>query len=159
MNKVLFSSQKMNWETPQELFDQLNELWHFQLDVAADADNAKCGKFYTQSDNGLAQAWAGINWCNPPYGRGIVDWCRKAAEESGHGKITVMLIPARTDTFYFHEYCKKHPITFLRGRLKFGGAQNSAPFPSMLVYFGAEPIDSRVYDFEKMWNTKQGATK
>lgn len=138
LNHGLFTASKDDWETPKELFDELNEKFHFDIDVAATSENAKCLTFYTPSDNGLVQPWRKSNWCNPPYGKEIIDWCRKADEEAQNGKLTVMLIPARTDTKWFHEYCKKYRIEFLRGRIKFVGAKCGAPFPSMVVFFGKE---------------------
>ena len=136
---VMFSSATDLWATPQDFFDKLNAEFHFTLDPCACPDNAKCAKFYTKHDDGLLQNWAGeIVFCNPPYGRSICDWVKKRYEESRKpGTIVVALIPARTDTCYFHEfiYRKAKEIRFIRGRLKFGGAKNSAPFPSMVVVF------------------------
>lgn len=132
---VHFSSQTDNWATPQDFFDKLNAEFHFTLDPCADASNAKCPKFYTKEDDGLIKSWDNeIVFCNPPYGREISKWVKKASEARG-GQV-VMLIPARTDTKYFHEYIyNKAEIRFIKGRLKFGGHQNSAPFPSMIVIF------------------------
>lgn len=139
MNSVLFSSKGEVWETPQDFFDRLNAEFHFTLDPCALPSNAKCQKFYTPEDDGLSKDWGGeITFCNPPYGRKIYDWVRKCSEESKKpGTRVVMLIPARTDTKYFHEfiYNKATDIRFVRGRLKFGGSKNSAPFPSMVVVF------------------------
>lgn len=136
MNEVLFSSKETIWETPQNFFDGLNNEFHFDIDVAALPENAKCRKFYTPADDGLNQPWIGNVWCNPPYGRGIGDWVKKASESARGGATVVMLIPARTDTKWFHEYIyNKAEIRFVPGRLKFGGSKNSAPFPSMVVIF------------------------
>lgn len=139
MNSALFSSANDVWETPQEFFDELNEEFHFTLDPCALPANAKCERFFTPTDNGLTQSWEGETvFCNPPYGRAIYNWVRKCSEESRKKNTTVVaLIPARTDTRYFHEfiYHKAKEIRFIRGRLKFGGAKNSAPFPSMVVIF------------------------
>lgn len=135
MNEVLFSSKETIWETPQNFFDGLNNEFHFDIDVAALPENAKCRKFYTPADDGLNQPWIGNVWCNPSYGRDIGDWVRKASE-SASGATVVMLIPARTDTKWFHKYIyNKAEIRFIPGRLKFGGSKNSAPFPSMVVIF------------------------
>lgn len=137
MNNVHFSSQSNEWATPQEFFDQLDKEFLFDIDVCATKENAKCKRWYEKRDDGLSKSWDGKNvWCNPPYGREISKWVKKASE-SGWG-IVVMLIPARTDTKYFHEYIynkKNVEIRFIKGRLKFGGHQNSAPFPSMVVIF------------------------
>lgn len=134
MNReAMFSSKTDLWETPQDFFDKLNEEFHFQTDVCALPENAKCKHFYTPEKDGLTQEWNGSCWCNPPYGRQIGKWVRKASESKA---TTVMLIPARTDTAWFHDYiCGKAEVRFVRGRLKFGEAKNSAPFPSMVVVF------------------------
>ena len=134
INGSLFSSKTVEWETPKPLFDELDKEFHFTLDVCADAQNHKCKKYFTKEDDGLEMEWGGdIIWCNPPYGREIVKWVAKCAK---HDKLAVMLLPARTDTRWFHDYIyKKAEIRFIKGRLKFGGAKNSAPFPSMIVIF------------------------
>ena len=137
MNKnLMFSSERMDWETPQDFFDKLNVEFHFTLDPCANEQNAKCKKFYTIEQDGLAQSWQGeIVFCNPPYGRELSKWVEKAYKESRKpNTIVVMLIPARTDTKYFHQYIyKKSEIRFIKGRLKFGNSTNGAPFPSMVV--------------------------
>ena len=132
---VMFSSRSDLWETPQALFDELNAEFDFQLDACALPSNAKCARYFTPDIDGLKQTWRGRVWCNPPYGREIGKWVAKAAsaEESD---VVVMLLPARTDTRWFHEFIyKRAEIRFLKGRLKFGGGKNSAPFPSMVVVF------------------------
>ena len=133
------TSNREDWETPQALFNELDMRYHFTLDPASTHENAKCEKHYTKEENGLIQSWAGETvFCNPPYGRNIGEWVKKCAEESSRAKV-VMLIPARTDTAYFHDYIyRKAKVTFLRGRLKFergGAAMQAAPFPSMIVEF------------------------
>ncbi len=139
MNKeVMFSSKTDLWETPQDLFDRLNEEFHFTLDVCALPENAKCEKYYSPKQDGLKQSWNGVCWCNPPYGKQIGMWVRRAWLASAAGSTIVMLLPARTDTKWFHEYCynkKRVDVRFIKGRLKFGGCKNSAPFPSMIVIF------------------------
>ena len=136
---VMFSSKKDEWSTPQDFFNELNKEFNFTLDPCATPENAKCEKYYTKEDDGLKQDWSGETvFCNPPYGRAIKDWVKKCYEESKKPNTTVvMLIPARTDTSYFHDYIynKAKEIRFIRGRLKFGNAKNSAPFPSMVVVF------------------------
>ena len=135
-NEVMFSSANGNWETPQELFDELNSEFHFTLDACASSENAKVSNFY--SENSLQRIWKGRVWCNPPYGMGIWQWIRKGYESAlnGDAEIVVMLLPARTDTPWFHNYCiHAQPIRFIVGRLKFSGHSNSAPFPSMIVVF------------------------
>jgi phage N-6-adenine-methyltransferase len=133
---VHFSSATDNWATPQKLFDELNQRYNFELDVCASLENAKCPRFFSLEDDGLAQDWQGACWMNPPYGRAIKDWMAKAYESSKNGAKVVCLVPARTDTAWWHDYAMKGEITFLRGRLKFGDSKNSAPFPSALVVFG-----------------------
>lgn len=136
--QTMFSSKTDLWSTPQELFDELNKEFSFQLDPCALPCNAKCARFYTPDDDGLLQPWLGLRvFCNPPYGRKVGDWVRKAYCEAQLGALVVMLLPARTDTAYFHDYIyNKAEIRFIRGRLKFGGCKNTAPFPSMVVIFG-----------------------
>lgn len=130
-------SKTVEWSTPQDLFDKLNEEFGFTVDVAADDTNHKCAKYYTKETDGLSQSWAGeIVWCNPPYGRVIGDWVKKAHEESLKGTTSVFLCPVRSDVRWFHEYVYgKHEVRFLKGRLKFGGSKISAPFPSMIIVF------------------------
>lgn len=132
---VHFSSKSNEWSTPQDFFNEIHKEFKFTLDPCADERNAKCPRFYTKSDDGLSKSWdREIVFCNPPYGREIRRWVKKASEAMGG--VVVMLIPARTDTKYFHEYIyHKAEIRFIKGRLKFGGHKNSAPFPSMLVIF------------------------
>lgn len=136
---VMFSSATDNWSTPQDFFDKLNDEFHFTLDVCADENNHKCEHYYTKEMNGLSHHWIGTVWCNPPYGRKIGEWVRRAYISSQIGSATVvMLLPARTDTRWFHDYIynkSNTEIRFIKGRLKFGGCKNSAPFPSMVVIF------------------------
>jgi len=132
---VHFSSESAEWETPQDLFDELNDIYNFELDVCATDKNTKCDRYYTKRDDGLSQDWTGVCWMNPPYGREIGKWIKKAYESSLRGSTVVCLIPSRTDTAWWHDYCMNGEITFIRGRLKFGGCKNSAPFPSAIVVF------------------------
>ena len=142
INKGLFSSNTELWATPQAFYDQLNQEFGFTLDPCALPDNAKCAKFFTPEDDGLAQDWSGERvFCNPPYGRKIAAWVKKCHDEAQKGALVVMLIPARTDTSYFHDYIyHKAEIRFVRGRLKFGNAEQGAPFPSMVVIYNKESI-------------------
>lgn len=135
--EVMFSSKTDLWSTPQDLYDMLNEEFHFTLDVCALPENAKCERYYTPEIDGLSQKWDGVCWCKPPYGREIGKWVAKAVKASEEGATVVMLLPARTDTRWFHDYVYKDyaEIRFIKGRLKFGGAKNAAPFPSMIVIF------------------------
>ena len=132
-----FSSESDEWGTPQDFFDKQNLIYNFNLDVCATKENTKCANFFTKADDGLLKNWRGVCWMNPPYGRGIKSWMKKAYDESQRGATVVCLLPSRTDTAWWHDYAMLGDITFLRGRLKFGGCKNSAPFPSALVVFKA----------------------
>ena len=134
---VHFSSATDEWATPQDFFDKLMATYRFTLDVCATAENAKCADFYTKEDNGLTKYWAGRCWMNPPYGRDIKYWVKKACKSArDNGALVVCLLPSRTDTAWWHDYVLPYgEVTFIRGRLKFGGAKNSAPFPSAIVVF------------------------
>jgi phage N-6-adenine-methyltransferase len=145
MSKALayMTSKSNEWSTPRELFDRLNAEYHFTLDPCATAENAKCAKFYTKKQDGLIQDWGSeIVFMNPPYGREIGRWIHKAYCQSLKGAIIVCLIPARTDTAYWHDiifpYADK--IEYLKGRLRFSNA-GPAPFPSAIVIFG-KPKDN-----------------
>lgn len=137
MNDVMFMSNTCEWGTPQDFFETLDAEFHFTLDPCSTDENAKCAKHYTRQQDGLVQDWTGeIVFCNPPYGREMPKWIKKCYEHFMGGGTAVLLIPARTDTKAFHEYIyNKAEIRFIKGRLKFGGARNSAPFPSMVVVF------------------------
>lgn len=134
---VIFSSNSVEWETPQELFNELNEEFIFSLDPCSDDNNHKCELYYTKDTNGLSKSWNNNNvFMNPPYGRNIIDkWVKKAYNESVNGNcIVVGLLPARTDTKWFHDYIlDKAEIRFIKGRLKFSNSKDCAPFPSMIV--------------------------
>ena len=133
---LMFSSKTDLWETPQDLFNKYAAIYHFDTDVCALPENAKCKRFFTPEMDGLKQEWTGVCWCNPPYGRQIGRWVEKSVKSFA---TVVMLLPARTDTKWFHDWCLPYgKIEFLRGRLKFGGCENSAPFPSMVVVFQAD---------------------
>lgn len=142
MNNALLSSKDMNWCTPVDFFKELDQEFHFELDPAATDKSAKCSKYFTPDDDGLLQLWGGYRvFCNPPYGRQIGEWVRKAYNEAQKPDTLVcMLIPARTDTSYWHHYIfngKADEVRFIKGRLKFtdedGQAKDAAPFPSALV--------------------------
>ena len=135
INQGLMTSNTDLWSTPRDFFDDYNAIYHFDVDVCATAENALCAKFYSPEDNGLSKEWHGVCWMNPPYGREIGKWMKKAYESSLHGATVVCLVPARTDTAWWHDYAMKGNIEFIRGRLKFGGSKNSAPFPSAVVVF------------------------
>ena len=138
MNKVIFSSRSCEWETPQWLFDQLDEEFHFTIDVAANQENHKCDRYYTEEDDGLSKSWEGETvWLNPPYGLEVRRWMRKAWEEhKQHGITIVTLVPSRTDVAWFHDFVYgKAEIRFIRGRLHFSNSKSPATFPSMIVIY------------------------
>ena len=138
LTKGMFTSATDEWATPSKTFQDLDAEFHFTLDPCATHENHKCDRYFTKEQDGLAQDWGGHKvFCNPPYGRAIGAWVRKAAEESRKpDTLVVMLIPARTDTAYFHDYIyhKARDVRFIRGRLRFNDA-GPAPFPSMIVVF------------------------
>lgn len=155
MNEALLSSKNLSWCTPADFFAELDREFHFNLDPAATDKSAKCAKYFTPADDGLKMDWGGsCVFCNPPYGRQIGDWVRKGYEESQkQGTVVVMLIPARTDTAYFHDYIlhgKAAEIRFLRGRLKFtdedGNAKDSAPFPSAVIVWRSPDMGQSLRD-------------
>lgn len=139
---VMFSSLTDQWATPIDFFTKLNNEFNFTLDPCADEINHKCEKYYTKETNGLLQSWEGERvFCNPPYGREIFNWVEKCYYEFINGaEIIVLLVPARTDTKWFHKYVYGiAELRFIKGRLKFGDSKNSAPFPSLLaIYDGIE---------------------
>lgn len=135
---TMFSSKSNEWETPEDLFKNLDKDFHFTLDPAATHKNHKCPKYFTVKENGLTHSWQGETvFLNPPYGRDIGKWVEKAYLESKlDNNKKVLLIPARTDTKYFSEYCSMAArLYFIQGRLKFSNSKNSAPFPSVVVVF------------------------
>ena len=136
----IFSSKTDDWETPQYLFDRLNEIFTFNLDACADETNHKVPFYFTKEDDALCKSWGGYRtWCNPPYGRQIGQWVQKAAETvRDNHSVVVMLLPARTETKWYHEYIANNPrahTVFIRGRLQFGKSKQNAPFGSMIVVF------------------------
>lgn len=146
MNGGMYSSQSDQWETPQSFFDVLNNRFNFTLDPCCVPSSAKCSIYFTPEDDGLAKSWEGHTvFMNPPYGRVIGQWVKKAREEAEqHGITVVCLLPARTDTRWWQdniwsEESGQHPsvkeIQFIRGRLKFGNSENSAPMPSVVVVY------------------------
>lgn len=143
MNAGMFSSETCEWATPQAFFDEVQKrLGPFDLDVCATEANAKAPRFFTKEIDGLAQTWTGTCWMNPPYGREIGKWIKKAFEASqDHGATVVCLIPSRTDTRWWHSYVMKGTVEFIKGRLRFGDATQCAPFPSALVVFTPPPKD------------------
>lgn len=139
MNRGLLSSKTDEWETPLAFFLEMSDRYGpFNLDVCASPANAKCDKFYTREVDGLEQDWlkdGPVCWMNPPYGRKIGEWMAKAWNECVRGSTVVCLVPARTDTRWWHEYAMRGHVTFIRGRLRFGQSTHGAPFPSAVVVF------------------------
>lgn len=149
-NKALFTSNKQDWETPKDIFERLNSKYHFDLDAAASHQNAKLPNYFTADDDALQQEWQGNVFCNPPYSRQLGKWLAKAWQEHQRdpNRVIVFLIPARTDTSYWHDYIfNKAEIEFLRGRIKFednGNSKDAAPFPSAIVIYGNPPTNTTV---------------
>src|SRR5262245_44614322 len=134
--KVYHRSLTVEWGTPQAFFDQLHAEFHFTLDVAAQEGNAKCPRYFTPAEDGLAQPWEGVCWMNPPYGKTIGLWVAKASESAMQGATVVCLLPVRTDTKWWQRYIVPPvEVRFVPGRLTFGGAANPAPFPNAVVIF------------------------
>ena len=140
INKGLFTSQSEEWETPQYVFRALDSEFHFEVDVCATSQNAKCKTFFDVTVDGLKQEWSPFRcWMNPPYGSKISNWVRKAYQESQSGALVVCLLPARTDTkWWHHSAMKAGEIRFIEGRISFGQGKQSAPFPSCVVIFYPE---------------------
>ena len=142
-SSVHFSSRSDDWATPQDFFDRLDAIFDFTLDPCADAKNAKCTRYFTRAQDGLAQSWGGERvYMNPPYGREIGEWVKKASEAKA---LVVCLLPARTDTRWWHDYVVSGggQVFFLKGRLSFGEAEASAPFPSAVVIFFGDAIRNK----------------
>lgn len=138
--KALYARARTDWETPHKLFGALHQHYAFNLDVCALPSNTKLSRFFTPEQNGLTQSWSGQRcWLNPPYGRGVGAWVKKAAMSDA--QLVLALLPARTDTRWWHDFVQPYAarVTFLRGRLRFVGAASSAPFPSVLVLFENTP--------------------
>ena len=137
ITKGLMSSNTDEWATPKALFKQLDDKYHFDIDVCATPENAKCEKYYTKEEDGLSQEWQGRCFMNPPYGREIPKWVAKAYESvyRGGAELVCCVVPSRTDTRWWHDYCMKGEITFIKGRLKFNDGDKPAPFPSAIVVF------------------------
>lgn len=144
MNRGMMSSKRGDWATPRKLFAELDAEFDFTLDACASAANAKCARYFTEADDGLAKEWSGRVWCNPPYGRQIHRWVLKASMSvfESDAELVAMLLPARTDTQWFHRYCYplirqvgtiRGEVRFLPGRLYFDDGVERAPFPSMVV--------------------------
>jgi phage N-6-adenine-methyltransferase len=150
INNALYSSATDDWATPQAFFDEWNSYFDFDLDACADDHNAKCANYYTKEDDALKQPWSGRVWMNPPYGREIEQWMHKAYNCGA--EVVVCLVPARTDTKWWHNYAKKGDVFFLKGRLKFGKATTSAPFPSAIVVFSKFNVNKWLHPLSDKWH-------
>ncbi len=137
--KAHYSSEKQTWETPQDFFNKLNDIFNFNLDACAEDETAKVDNYFTIEDDALIRDWKGVVWCNPPYGREQIKFINKGlSEHRKHGSTIVFLIPARPDTKVWQDIIFKNAsqVCFIKGRLKFGNSKDSAPFPCALVVFG-----------------------
>lgn len=139
------SSNTDEWATPDYVFRPLDDEFHFDLDVCATDGNHRCPRYFTKEDDGLTQDWSGsVCWMNPPYGRTIGQWVRKAYESARGGGIVVCLLPARTDTRWWRDYVMKaSELRFVSGRIRFGDSDTGAPFPSVIAVFGT-PTTPRI---------------
>jgi len=135
-DKNRFKSNNQEWETPDVLFSKLNSLFSFTCDVCASVENTKCEHYWTEEDNCLTKTWEGINWMNPPYKR-VKEFIKKAYEQKDNA-ITVCLVPARTNTKWWHDYCMQGEVWFICGRPKFKGCKYGLPQPLAIVIFGRE---------------------
>ena len=136
-----FKTQKQQWETPDELFNYLNRIYSFDFDLASSSTNTKCKNFFSKEEDALSQKWVGVCWLNPPYGdkkSKLSDWVKKAFDETNNKNcVVVMLIPARTNTNWWHDYCmQSQEVIFIKGRPKFKGCIHGLPQPLALVVFG-----------------------
>jgi site-specific DNA-methyltransferase (adenine-specific) len=139
--KATQTSNSVEYPTPGNFFSRLNNIFHFELDVCATHKNAKCPRYFTKQQNGLKQRWndAATVWMNPPYGKGLCNWMQKAYEESRNGCVIVCLVPVRSDTKWWHHWVEgKAQVFYVKGRLRFDGADYPAPFPSAIVIYGLE---------------------
>lgn len=139
INKSFFTSNRQDWTTPKELFEELNREFNFDYDLFASDNNALCDNYFTEENNAFYNKWGKVNFANPPYETKIQNKAFEHAHERAMvcNKTTVMLVPARTDTIRFHDYVfsKGHEVRFIKGRLKFGNSKNPAPFPSCIIIF------------------------
>lgn len=155
--KPMVSSKSNEWETPQDFFDELNKEFNFTLDPCTNNHNHKCQKFFTIEDDGLKQDWSkDIVFMNPPYGGHTGDWIKKAWEESQKGATVVCLIVSSTDRSYWHDYIFPYAkqIRFIRGRLRFGNAQSTAPFASAVVIFSPNEYKEKIVYMDESINKR-----
>jgi phage N-6-adenine-methyltransferase len=143
INNSWYTSNREDWATPQDFFDRMNNEFSFDIDVCANENNAKCDQYYDIEKDGLGanSPWMGNIWCNPPYGTKMEQWLKKGMQEiqNGNANVVVYLIPCRTDTKAWHDYCmKSDEVRLIKGRLKYNDGDSSAPFPSCVVIFRKE---------------------
>lgn len=152
ITKGLLTSNTDLWETPKDFFYKMDKEFNFTLDVCAIPENAKCKNYFTPSMDGLIQEWVRSCWMNLPYGKEIGLWMKKAYESFLNKSVTsvVCLIPARTDTKWWHDYAMKGEIRFIKGRLKFGDSKNPAPFPSAIVIFSPNMKTNSIISIESI---------
>lgn len=143
------------WETPLWLFDALDKEFGFTLDPCASPDNAKCERYFTMDDNGLLRDWGRETvFVNPPYSECDV-WMRRSYGAAQDGATVVCLVPARTDTNWWHDFAMKGEVRLLRGRLRFGDAEANAPFPSAVIVF--RPREFRLVSYTAPSAPKEAA--
>lgn len=155
---VMFSSKKIDHTTPPDFFLQLNDEFNFTMDVAADDCNFLVQDYLTEEKSAFDNAWGLRSFCNPPYGRGIIKWVDRATLQyaRGHAEVIAMLVPARTDTKWFHKAMEYATcVRLIKGRLKFGDTNNSAPFPSALIIWAPKPflIHNQINENPYSWIT------
>ncbi len=143
--RTRFSNRRQDWETPDEIFEPLAKEFKIVLDVCATNENHKCATWFTKEQNGLLQDWSTFSacWMNPPFGNQS-KWVRKAYKESQKGTTVVCLLPCRTNTNWWHDYCMKGEIRFIRGRPVFKGAKYGLPLPLAIVIFKSPGIVSKL---------------
>lgn len=156
MNKSMCTSNIQTYETPNWLFQRLNSVFNFHLDVCAEDNTAKCPAYYTVKEDGLKSEWSKMNWCNPPYSRFQIEWVERAINElNKNNNSTMFLIPARVDTILWQDkiFPNAKVITFIKGRLTFEGCKNSSPFPSALILFSNELTDEQYNELSSLGQT------
>jgi len=155
MNAGVFSSAADDWTTPDDLFARLDSEFHFTLDPCAYPETAKCDRYFTKVEDGLSQNWTGRVFMNPPYGRGIDRWVKKAFDAAQTtADVVVALVPARTCSKWWHDYCMSaDEVRLIKGRLSFGGQNpakgHNAPFPSAVVVFRGQPRVPQLRSIER----------
>lgn len=136
---AMLGSHTHTWATPPEFFAKLDAEFGFTLDPCCVPETAKCARYYTPAEDGLAQDWSGeVVFMNPPYGRSLPAWMKKAWEESQRGATVVCLVPARTGSAWFHDWAMRGEVRYLRGRVRFildGVRKGSPAFDSAVVVF------------------------